>query len=64
MFMIESCLFIIICLSIDNPNKKCMIVPFINKATFTVFVAIISFCCFPFSKKILDSFNYLCFTST
>jgi hypothetical protein len=30
-----------------------------------MYVATPNFCCFPiFKKKILDSFDYLCFTST
>ncbi len=31
-FMIELGLLIVLCLSINNPNKECVIVPFINKA--------------------------------
>jgi hypothetical protein len=53
-----------VCLLIDNPKKECIIVPFINKVTFAMYVATPSFCCFPVFKKILDSFDYLCFTST
>ncbi len=49
--MIALGLLIIVCLSIDNPNKECIIVPFINKVAFIVFVATLSFCCFPFSKN-------------
>ncbi len=65
MFMIELGLLIVVCLSIYNPDKECIIVPFINKATFAMYVATPNFCCFPiFKKKILDSFDYLCFTST
>jgi hypothetical protein len=34
MFMIELGLFIVECLLINNPNKECIIVPFINKVAF------------------------------
>ncbi len=40
-----------VCLSIDNPNKECIIVPFINKVTFVVYATTLSFCCFPIFKK-------------
>jgi hypothetical protein len=62
--MIELGLLIIVCLSIDNPNKECIIIPFINKDTFAMYVATPSFCHFPIFKKILDNFDYLCFIST
>jgi hypothetical protein len=32
MFRIELGLLIVVCLLIDNPNKECIVVPFINKA--------------------------------
>ncbi len=51
MFMIELGLLIIVCLSINNPNKECIIVPFINKATFAMYVIILNFCYFPIFKK-------------
>ncbi len=55
MFMTKFGLLIIMCLSIDIPNKECINVPFINK------VAIMNFYCFfIFKKIILDSFDYLC----
>jgi len=60
MFMIELGLLIVVSLSIDNPNKKCIVVHLINKVAFAVYVATPSFCCFPiFKKKILYSFDYL-----
>jgi hypothetical protein len=59
MFMIELSLLIILCLLINNPNKKCIVVPFINKATFAMYAIIQSFSCFlVFKKIILDSFDY------
>jgi hypothetical protein len=61
MLLSELDLLIVVCLLIDNPNKEYIVLPFINKATYDVYVAILSFCCF--QKIILDSFNYLCFTS-
>jgi hypothetical protein len=36
-FMIEYGLFIIVHLSINNPNKECIVVPFVNKVTFVVY---------------------------
>ncbi len=50
MFMIELSLLIDVCLLINNPNKKCIVVPFINKVAFVVYVATLSFCCFPVFK--------------
>ncbi len=50
-FMIEYGLFIIFCLSIDNPNKECIVVPFVNKVTFVVYPTNLSFCCFVVFKK-------------
>jgi hypothetical protein len=50
-FMIEFGLFIIVCLSIYNLNKECIVVPFVNKVTFVVYLASLSFCCFPIFKK-------------
>jgi hypothetical protein len=46
MSMIELCLLIVVCLSINNPNKKCIVVPFINRVAFAMYVATVSFCCF------------------
>jgi len=51
MFMIELSLVIAMCLLIDNPNKRCIVVPFINKATFAMYAATLSFCCFLVFKK-------------
>jgi hypothetical protein len=51
MFMIMLGLLIVVRLLINNPNKKCIIVPFINKVTFGMYVATISFCCFRVFKK-------------
>ncbi len=60
MFMIELGLIIVVCLLINNPNKECIVVPFIKKATFALYVIIQSFCCFfVFKKIILVSFYYL-----
>ncbi len=64
MSMIELCLLIVVCLSINNPNKKCIVVPFINRVTFAMNVATLNFCCFLVFKKIFDSFDYLCFINT
>jgi hypothetical protein len=33
-------LFILVCLLIENPNKKWIVIPFIIKATFAMYVAI------------------------
>jgi hypothetical protein len=49
--MIELGLLIVVCLLIDNPNKKCIVVHLINKVAFAVYVATPSFCCFPIFKK-------------
>ncbi len=49
--MIELGLLIVVCLSIDNPSKKCIIVPFINKVAFAMYATTPSFVVFPFSKK-------------
>ncbi len=49
--MIELGLLIVLCLLIDNPNKDCIVVPFINKVAFVVYVSTLSFCCFPIFKK-------------
>ncbi len=49
--MIMLGLLIVVRLLINNPNKKCIIVPFINKVTFGMYVATISFCCFRVLKK-------------
>ncbi len=51
MFMIELSLLIDVCLLINNPNKKCIVVPFVNKVAFVVYAATLSFCCFPLFKK-------------
>jgi hypothetical protein len=51
MFMIELDLLIVLCLSIDNPNKKCIVVPFINKAAFAMYATTPSFYCFLIFKK-------------
>jgi hypothetical protein len=51
MFMIELGLLIVVCLLIDNPNKECIIVPFINKAAFILYAATLSFYCFPVFKN-------------
>ncbi len=51
MFMIELSLLMVVCLSIDNPNKECIVIPFINKVAFVVYVATLSFCCFSVFKK-------------
>ncbi len=49
--MIELGLLIVVCLSMDNPNKECIVVPFINKATFAMYATTLNFCCFPIFKK-------------
>ncbi len=49
--MIELGLLIVVCLSIDNPSKKCIIVPFINKVTFAMYVVTLNFCYFHVFKK-------------
>jgi hypothetical protein len=46
MSMIELGLIILVCLSIDNPNKKWIIVSFINKVAFAMYDTIQSFCLF------------------
>jgi len=51
MFKIELGLLIVVCLSINNSNKECIVVPFINKAAFVMYVVILSFCYFPIFKK-------------
>jgi hypothetical protein len=51
MFMIELSLLIVVRLSINNPNKQCIVVPFINKVTLVVYVATLSFCCLLVSKN-------------
>ncbi len=51
MSMIELCLLIVLLLSIKNPNKKCIVVPFINRVTFAMYAVALSFCCFPVVKK-------------
>jgi hypothetical protein len=51
MFIIELNLLIIVCSSIDNPNKECIIVPFINKVAFAIYAAILNFCYLPIFKK-------------
>jgi hypothetical protein len=37
-------LFILMCLSIENPNKKWIDIKFVIKATFAMYVTIWSFC--------------------
>jgi hypothetical protein len=64
MFMIELGLHIVVCLSINNPNKECIDVPFINKATFAMYDVTLIFGYFHVFKKILDTSDYWCFTST
>ncbi len=51
MSMIKLGLLIVVCLLINNPDKKCIIVPFINKVAFGMYVVTISFCCFHVFKK-------------
>jgi hypothetical protein len=46
MLMIKLGLLIVVCLLINNPNKKCIIVPFINNVAFGMYLATISLCCF------------------
>jgi len=48
---VELDLLIIVCLSIENPNKKCIIIPFINKVAFDVYATTLNFCCFHIFKK-------------
>jgi hypothetical protein len=61
MFMIELGLLVVVCLLINNPNKVYIVVPFIKKATFAMYVIIQSFWCFfVFKKIILVSFYHLC----
>jgi len=43
--------FILVCLSIENPNKKWIFIPFIIKATFAMYVAIWNFCLFLIFRK-------------
>jgi len=50
-------LLIVVCLSINNPNKECIIVPFIIKVAFVVYAATSSFCCFPIFKVISSFAN-------
>jgi hypothetical protein len=38
--MIELGLFVLVCLLIDNPNKKWIVVPFINRFAFEMFIVI------------------------
>jgi len=38
MLMIELFFLIDVCLLINNPNKECIVVPFINKVAFVVYV--------------------------
>jgi hypothetical protein len=45
-FIIMLGLFILVCVSIENLNKRWIVIPFIIKATFTMHVAIWSFCLF------------------
>jgi hypothetical protein len=52
MFMIELSLLIVVCVSINNPNKKSIIVSFINKVVLTIYVATLSFYCFIIFKYI------------
>jgi hypothetical protein len=46
MSMIKLGLIVLVCLSIDNPNMKWIIVSFINKVTFAMYDTIQSFCLF------------------
>ncbi len=63
MFIID--LLIIVCLSIDNPNKECIVVQFINEVAFVVYATTLNLFIYShFQKIILDNFNYMCFTST
>ncbi len=38
--MIGLGLFVLVCLLIDNPNKKWIVVPFINRSAFEMFIVI------------------------
>jgi hypothetical protein len=49
--MIELGLLIVVYLLIDNPNKECIIVLFIDKVAFAMYVATLSFFGFPIFKK-------------
>jgi len=46
MYMIELGLIILVCLSIDNPNKKWIIISFINKVAFAMYDTIQKNCLF------------------
>jgi hypothetical protein len=51
MSSIEVGLFTLVCLSIDNPNKTWIVVSFINKVTFAMYVTTFCFCLFPKIRK-------------
>jgi uncharacterized membrane protein YfhO len=51
MSIIEVGLFTLVCLSIDNLNKTWIVVSFINKVTFAMYVATFCFCLFPKFKN-------------